>query len=213
MTVVTRNEKDAETLRRFEDHIKAELNVKEVLFSSKEDELVKVELKPNFRVLGPIFGKRMGEVSKEFAKLSRDQIHALEDGQSIELLGEKLDASHCDIRRQALSDQVLETAAGVTVFFDTNLTPELVAEGHAREFINRVQKMRKDADYHVSDRIEVQYSSGDELAKSLASHGDFIRSETLALKLEPSEKLDGADLEQAHQLDEHEVRISVRRAG
>jgi len=210
ITVVTRNEQDAEVLRSYGAHIKDELNVKEVFFSSDEASLVELVIKPNFPKLGPIFGKQMGQVSKKLASLTETEIASLESGGTIAVLEEELDASCIDIRRKAKDESVaLETAQGVTVFFDTELSESLVEEGQAREFVNRVQRMRKEADFHVSDRINVVYSTESALKKALVSFAEYIQDETLAVKLTHGPAV--GELIETHEIDGHQLTIGVER--
>lgn len=210
ITVVTRNESAAETLRVYGDHIKEELNVKEVLFSADEEGLVDLEVKPNFPVLGPIFGKQMGAVSKELKNLTPEDIRNLESGKTITVLDKELDASSLDIRRTARSGVNIETAGGVTVFYDTDISTELIAEGRARELVNRIQRMRKEADFHVSDRITIFYTADKKLEQSFSQFGEYIKEETLAEALtSASEK---GEFTQSHSIDDSEVTITISRS-
>ena len=185
ITVVTRNERDAEALKRYGDHIKEELNVKAVLFSSDEASLIAVTLKPNYPALGPIFGKEMRAAAAALASSTRDDIERLEAGGTVEILGRSLDLSHVQVLREAKTkEHELETARGVTVYFDTTLTDLLVSEGLAREFVNRVQRMRKEADFHVSDRIVTALYTSADLGRALQAHAEYIKSETLSLELQ-----------------------------
>jgi isoleucyl-tRNA synthetase len=212
ITVVTRDQNDAAVLKEFESHIREELNVKAVLFSSKEEDLVTVTVKPDFRALGPIFGKDMGQVSKILGALYPEDISKLEDGGKITVLGREVDRSVIDVRRQAKGDINIETGRGVTVFFDTKITPELMAEGLAREFVNRIQRMRKEADYHVSDRISIEFYGPDEIVKSVQAFSDYIKDETLAVNLvAAAAKCGSGDLIQDHDIEGRNVNISVKR--
>jgi isoleucyl-tRNA synthetase len=212
ITVVTRDQNDAAVLKEFESHIREELNVKSVLFSSKEEDLVTITVKPDFRALGPIFGKDMGQVSKILGALSAADISKLEDGGKITVLGREVDKSVIDVRRQAKGDINIETGRGVTVFFDTKITPELMAEGLAREFVNRIQRMRKEADYHVSDRISIEFYGPEEIVTSVQAFSDYIKDETLAVNLVASSaKCSAGDLIQDHDIEGRNVSISVKR--
>ena len=214
ITVITRNEDDARVLREYGSHITEELNVKNVVFSSHEEEYVDISIKPNFPVLGPIFGKNMGEVSKAIGGLSRQEILALEDGGSITIAGHVLTASSFLIGRKPKNNQSIETAAGVTVLFDTTLTPELISEGLAREFVNRIQRMRKEADLHISDRIAVRYHAPQELVQSLALQQEYIKAETLSTELaDESTPPEQGQLVANEEIDEWKVTIAISRVG
>jgi isoleucyl-tRNA synthetase len=193
ITVVTINEEDRETLQMFEEHIKFELNVKSVLFDSKEENLVDATIKPNFPVLGPIVGKQMGQVSQALSKLDRTSVNLIESGKSIEVLGFNLNSEHLQIIRKAKStDLEIETAAGVTVYYDLNISTQLLEEGLAREFVNRIQKLRKDSGLEVSDRIELQFSCKDTLKNAILNFADYIQSEVLGTKLTYSDSIDSS---------------------
>jgi len=213
ITVITRNDGDARVLREFGSHITEELNVKEVVFSSHEADYVDLSIKPNFPFLGPIFGKNMGEVTKAIAKLSRDEILALEDGGTIPVAGHDLGAAAFLIERKPKHGLSIDTARGVTVFFDTALTEDLIAEGLAREFVNRVQRMRKDADLHISDRISVRYHAPDELVRSLKGQQEYIKGETLTTELlvEQAPPSKGC-LVANEEIDQWTVTIAIERA-
>ncbi len=212
ITVITRNGDDARVLREHGSHIMEELNVKEVVFSSHEENYVDLAIKPNFPVLGPIFGKNLGEVTKAISKLSRKEILDLEDGGSLAVAGQSLTASAFLIERKPKHGLAIETAGGVTVFFDTTLTPELVAEGLAREFVNRIQRMRKEADLHISDRIEIRFHAPEDLSQSLAKQEEHIRSETLAASL-TAEALPptAGDAVADEEIDDWKVTIAIRK--
>ena len=105
------------------------------------------------------------------------------------------------------------TANGVTVFFDTDLSEELVAEGLAREFVNRVQRMRKEADFHVSDRIKVNYQAPDKVRTALETNNDFVMEETLTIELMAQETPSfEAEITQKHDLEGLSVEISLAKA-
>ena len=213
ITVITRNEDDARVLREHGLHITEELNVKSVTFSPHEEDYVDLTVKPNFPVLGPIFGKNLGEVTKAIAGLSRKEILAIEDGGSITVAGQALNASAFLIERKPKNGLSIETAAGVTVFFDTTLTPELVSEGIAREFVNRIQRMRKEADLHISDRITISFHGPADLKAPLEAQSDYIKSETLATALSAEAAPPSSGALVAHEeIDDWKVTIAISKA-
>ena len=212
ITVVTKNQKDEAILQKHGQHIKDELNVKEVLFSDKEDDLIQTEIKPNFPVLGPKLGKRMGELSKALKSIPEKAVQSLENGEEIEVIGLKLNSESLDIIKKAKSpDQEIETHAGVTVFYDTDISEDLIAEGVAREVVNRIQRMRKEADFHVSDRISVGINASTDLQTQVEKFIDYIKHETLTTELSFS-CLKTNDIKQAHSIENEEIEISLRRS-
>lgn len=213
ITVVTRNESDAEVLKTYGSHIEEELNVKKVLFSSKESELVEIEIKPDFRACGPIFGKEMKTLVAELKKLSSQEIDNLSNGEKITVLGQQIDSSLVQVIRRSTGDQEIETDKGVTVFFDVNLSDQLISEGQSREFINRIQRMRKDANFHVSDRIKIKFFANEALLHAIQKNKDYIQEETLALDLvhlkdAPTE----GELIQEHEIEQIALVIAISRS-
>ena len=213
ITVVTKNEANADVLSRYSQHIQEELNVKEVLFSANESELVDIEVKPDFPTLGPVFGKEMKALTAALKELSDEQACAIEAGEDLEMLGKTIPASAINLVRKPKSkDLEIETSCGVTVFFDTNLTEDLIAEGLAREFVNRVQRMRKEAGFEISDRILTAYNSDDSLAQAINSNSEFIKSETLSIDLQKDTKLNGQyDYKQEAEIDGFKLEIALKR--
>ncbi|HLE56770.1 MAG TPA: DUF5915 domain-containing protein, partial [Rhodothermia bacterium] len=115
-----------------------------------------------------------------------------------------------EISSHGIEGWQVEQVDGVTVALDTRVTPELRAEGIAREFMNRVQNMRKAAGFNVVDRIAVSYHADDEFSAALSSHADWIRNETLAKELERAESPHGERVER-FDIGTSEVTIGVRR--
>jgi isoleucyl-tRNA synthetase len=193
ITVVTSDEEMRGTLERQKNHVQEELNVKEVLFSQDEASLVTLEVRPNFKLLGPIFGKEMKACKTALQELSSEEIHTLEEGGAITVLGHELTSEQVEVRRVPKEGAVIETARGVTVLFDTEITSSLRAEGLSRELINRIQRMRKEADFEVTDRIRTELRAGEELLNMLQAHIQEIQAETLSREFQTtSEKPGGA---------------------
>ncbi|MCB0354037.1 MAG: isoleucine--tRNA ligase [Bdellovibrionales bacterium] len=213
LTVVTKDERAKEILETYGSHILEELNVKEVLFSNKEKDLVNISVKPNFPKLGPIFGKEMKQCAKELSELSLDQIVSLESGNEIEILGRKLTVEVLEVRREAKSGVPIETAKGVTVFFDMEISPELRAEGLAREVINRIQRMRKDAGLEITDRISAWFRGSTDLSKAIENNREYIQQETLSLALQgtSSEVKDADVFYQEHKIDQDTLDLWIKK--
>lgn len=213
ITVVSAYSGQTDTLKTLEEHIKEELNVKQVLFSSNEADLVTLSIKPNYPVCGPKIGKRMGELTKALVSLPMETIHQLESGLSIKVLDFELNQSDLQVIRQPKSpDLQIETSAGVTILFDTNISAELRAEGIAREFINRVQKMRKDADYHVSDRIDISYQAEACIEKAVTDFAEYIQNETLAVQIIRSkDRPEPGDIVQPQEIEDQKVTIALTK--
>jgi isoleucyl-tRNA synthetase len=105
----------------------------------------------------------------------------------------------------------VEQEGDVTVALDTEITPGLRAEGLAREAVKRIQNLRKEADFDVTDRIEIAYQGSDQIAGAVAEYGDWIRNETLALELQPS-NTPGGEAVETFDIGDEQITIGVRRA-
>ena len=183
--VVCNDKKLLSNIQELEVLILDELNVKSVEFSSDSSELATLKAKPNFKNLGPKLGPLMKDASKIISKLSKEDILLISNGNNIDIKiqDEKITLSPDDI------DLIFEPKAGLAVGIDgelvigldTNLTKELINEGLAREFINKVQSIRKELDLNVTDRIIINYDTDVELDKAIKEHIDYIKAETLAI--------------------------------
>jgi isoleucyl-tRNA synthetase len=169
------------------DLIKAEVNVKEIeLLDDASGVLVK-QIKPNFKALGPRFGKDMGLISSEIQKFSQEQINEIDgkgeltlviSGKSITLTSEDV-----EIASQDIPGWLVANANGITVALDITISPELKQEGIARELVNRIQNIRKDSGFEVTDKIKVQLQRSGELEEAINNNEDYIKSETLTENL------------------------------
>jgi len=190
MYVVTKDDTLRAHVEEVQDIVIEELNVKEVIFSDKEENLVDVSAKANFKVLGKKLGKSMRGVALEIEKFTAEQIYSMEAGNSIkiEFNSEVFEINYDDIliQRSEKEGMIVETQNGMTVAIDTELTPELIEEGFAREFVNKIQNMRKEADFEITDKISISYNTTEALKQALVKNEEYIKSETLALVLEES---------------------------
>lgn len=180
--------------------IAEELNVKEIVFSCGDEELVVRKAKANFKVLGSKLGPKMKEAAALIAALSSKDIGLILAGASytIELSdGEKLDIGADDmiVQREEKPGMTVATESGITLALDTTLTRELEEEGFAREFVSKIQNMRKDTGLEVSDRISIHYHLDSSFKSALINFSDYICAETLAETLAEDKALDksGAD--------------------
>ncbi|MEO7965042.1 MAG: isoleucine--tRNA ligase [Gemmatimonadaceae bacterium] len=163
--------------------LKAELNVKEVVLATTADDLVTLEAKPNFRSLGKKFGKSTPLAAKAVQSLASAHLRAFEHGEALALTVEAethtLDAEDLTIVRRAVGELVVKEAEGRFAAIDPHLTPELKREGLARELVSRVQRMRKEAGFAVSDRIQLWVWGAEEIESAVAEYKDWIAGEVL----------------------------------
>ena len=181
ITVVT----DKVLGKEYTDIIRDELNVKEVIFTDSASGLVSYSFKPQLKTLGPKYGKQLGEIRALLASLDGASAKKELDGQGHITLklstGDiELTADDLLISAEQLENSFAVTDNGYTVALDTELTDELIAEGFVREIISKVQTMRKDADFNVTDHIDVTIKGSEKLEKIIADHLGDIAGDVLA---------------------------------
>ena len=204
---------------RFEDVIgdmieliKEELNVKEVLFTKDLGEYMNFSLKPNFKVLGPVLGANMKLFAGELNKLNPNEVAPrLENGETLscEIAGENFEFNkdHVLINISAKEGFNVSMENNLFVILDTTLNKQLIEEGFAREFISKIQQIRKSSNFDVLDNIDIEFNSDDEVANAIESFKDYIKSETLALNIT---RVNDETLEN-HNLNDHMTGIKVIR--
>jgi len=192
--IPVRNIAEKEAIQAVEELILSEINVKELeLLDDASDVLVK-EIKPNFKTLGPRFGKKMRFVLAAIQKLDESQLKYLEAEEEIELLieGEKITLSNADVEIQSkdIEGWLVANNNGITVALDIQLNEKLVEEGVARELINRIQNLRKDAGFEVTDKIILYLTPHNSLNAALNNNLEYIKTETLTQKIYIQDKVD-----------------------
>lgn len=190
--------------------IKEELNVKEVQFEEDLSEFMEFELKPNFRVCGSILGSKV----KEFGKVLREAdakelLGKLEEGKvSLELGGEEteIERDFVEVKISAKEgfDVIMEN--NLFIILDTELNEELLNEGYVREFVSKIQQLRKKKDLDILDNIKISYKSDDEVEKAIERDKEFIKSETLALEVVNEDN--DAEVEN---LNSHDIKIDIEK--
>ena len=208
------NGQKREILEPVEDLVKEELNIKNIHYIENLDKYVNYNLKPNFPVLGPKFGSLVKSIASTLAQAdAKDLIQTLRqegsitiqvDGNEIELTEDDL-----DIRIQEQEGFTVEMNNDNFVILDTELTDQLIAEGLAREIISKVQTMRKDADYQITDNITVEYVSDVEVKEAVEEYLEYIKDETLATEVE--RVVEASDEFQEWDINGHETYIKVER--
>ena len=169
------------------DLIKEELNIKEVVFENNLENYMNYEVKPNFKVCGPLFGANIKLLSQELQKLSIDEIDKLNNNEKVMIkLNEQdyeLDSSMVDIRINAKEGFNVGSDSKNFIILNTTLTDELINEGIVREMISKVQNERKQRDFNIVDRIKIYYYSEQNLEEKLHDYLEFIKNETLAVDI------------------------------
>jgi isoleucyl-tRNA synthetase len=189
MVVVDKSKRDV--LEEMKQVILEEINVKELIALEDNSGIVNKSAKPNFKVIGPKYGKLVKPLTAAIKELDKNAINSLEKTGEYEI---KIDSENVKIVRddvEIVSHEIegwlVETEEGVTVAIDIELTEELIAEGYAREFVNRVQNMRKDYGLDVVDRIILSANGDEKLIGYINKFSDYIANEVLAENIIHSE--------------------------
>ncbi len=194
------------------DLIKAEVNVKEIVLLDDASGILVKQIKPNFKALGPRFGKDIGLISKEIQSLSQEQINLLEREGSLSLViaGNSINLSleDVEISSQDIEGWLVANSNGITVALDITISEELKEEGIARELVNRIQNIRKDSGFEVTDKIKVHLQKNSVLEKAVKANEVYIKSETLTETLVFEENIsDGTEIE----FDEIKTKIAITK--
>jgi isoleucyl-tRNA synthetase len=189
-----------EQLEKVEDLIRAEVNVKEIEYLSGDNTFIKKKIKPNFVALGKKLGPKMKSVSTALSNFSQEEIAKLEKEGNITLILNQepiiLSIQEVDITSEDIPGWVVANKNALTVALDVTVTPELAQEGNAREFVNRIQKIRKDNGYDLTDRILVKVADVPSLTDSLTQFNEYICAEILADSIElVKEPANGTEIE------------------
>ncbi len=174
------------TLERMFDLIQEEVNIHEIVYVSEDEDFVRYELKPQFKVMGPKYGNRMKAIASELARVKGQEVlKAFNDTGSYKLAALDIDLVPEDVavHIQPREGFVFESMKDMFVALDTALTPELIREGYARELVNKIQFSRKEQGFEIMNRIMVEWIGDDEIKAALDAHGEFIQSETLCDEL------------------------------
>ncbi|MEE4300264.1 MAG: isoleucine--tRNA ligase [Pseudomonadales bacterium] len=180
LTVIHRDAALLEEIRGLEGYIAGELNVKHVEYSTDEASFIRLYARPNFKRLGRRLGKRMKHFQGLISALDAEALEAFVANGTLELDGEVFDADDVEVLREAQEGTEALSNRFVSIDMDLEVTPELAAEGLAREVVNRIQRARKESDLNVADRIGVTFRCDDDLRAALETHRDYVAGETLA---------------------------------
>ncbi len=178
--------------------ILTEVNVKELQFVTEDDGILKKRIKPNFKTLGPKHGKLMKGIAAEMAKMSTHDIAMFEKDGSFPLTvaGENIliESGDAEVISEDIPGWLVANEGSLTVALDIEVSPELRKEGIAREFINRIQNIRKDSGFDVTDKITVRIQPNELTDEAVRDYADYIASQTLAtsVSVDPSVTPDGA---------------------
>jgi isoleucyl-tRNA synthetase len=203
---------EREEILAVSDLIKSEVNVKEIELIDEGSGMLVKQIKPDFKALGPRFGKDMKAVAAVISGFDQKQIATLEkDGEISVSINEKNTTLALDdviISSQDIEGWLVANANGVTVALDVTITPDLKNEGIARELVNRIQNLRKDSGFEVTDRIEVTLQDNEKLKTAVNQNLQYIKEETLTEVLQFQPQIsNGTEIA----FDDIETRISIKK--
>ena len=202
-------------LRKVEDLVLAEVNVKSIDYLVDSEGFIKKKIKPNFVALGKKLGPKMKQVSTALSGFEQHDIAVFEKEGTYPVKldnGETVDLSltEVEISSEDIPGWTVATKGPLTVALDINVTPELEQEGNAREFVNRIQKIRKDSGFEVVDRIDVTVEANNGIKESLAKYNNYICAEILADKLEFANHIDGGT---EIEVNDKPLKVTVLKRG
>ncbi|WP_308659674.1 isoleucine--tRNA ligase [uncultured Alistipes sp.] len=194
--------------------ILGEVNVKELELIEQTTGIITKRIKPNFKTLGPKYGKYMKQIAALTAQFSQERIAEIEAAPEsvLEIDGQQIVVTPADfeITSEDMPGWLVASEGKLTVALDITLTDELCAEGVARELINRIQNIRKDSGFEVTDKIRVEIEQKELVAEAVARYADYIASQTLAVEVKSSAEPQGESVV-ATDIDEEPLRIAVTR--
>ena len=212
MVVVDKSKNDA--LAKMKEVILDEVNIKELVVLNDDSEIVNKSAKANFKVIGPKFGKKVNAIANLIKQLDRNSVSMLEKGEGVSF---KVDDEEFSITKEdveiitsEITGWVIEQEEDIITAVDTELDDKLIAEGLAREFVNRVQNMRKDAGFEVTDRIEIKFSGNSKIVDAVKQFQSYISSETLSEKLSESKNFNGG-YQQNWKIGELDCSIQIEK--
>jgi isoleucyl-tRNA synthetase len=176
------------------DLIKSEVNVKEIELLDDASGILVKRIKPNFKTLGPRYGKDMKAIAKAVAGLTQEDIQKIErEGEivlDLENKSIKLQLEDVEISSQDIEGWLVASSGSLTVALDVTITDDLRKEGIARELVNRIQNLRKESGFEVTDKIDIKFLKNKTVENAVLSNLQYIKSETLTADLEFEETLD-----------------------
>jgi len=202
-------------LTAFLDVLAREVNVKEIDVVASDEELVRLRPKPNFRALGKVYGKDTPLAAKATRHLTAEQLQQLEGGGAVSVTEDgrtwRYRPEDVVVEREVVTDWPVQSEGAFVVALDPEVSEELRREGLAREVVNRVQRLRKEAGYDYNTRIALGISGAADVLEAAHAHHEFIAGETLARQLEAGEDLPNSDVRESVDIDGRCVVLSVRR--
>ena len=209
--IPTLNNTEKQEITAVADLIKSEVNVKEISFIDDTSGILIKQIKPNFKTLGPRFGQNMKSVATVIQNFTQKDIQSLEkNGKFVVKLAEKdvtLSLEDVEITSQDIEGWLVANSGSLIVALDATITNELRGEGIARELVNRIQNLRKDSKFEVTDKINIILQKHPDLEKAVLANIDYIKAETLTANLTFEENIAGELIE----FDNITTKISINK--
>jgi isoleucyl-tRNA synthetase len=193
------------------DILVAEVNVKTYQVVESDDELVTVHGKANFRSLGKRYGKATPQAAEAVGALPAAALHGLERGESVRSGEWEFFPEDVTVTRDVASAWVVQADGPYVVALDPVLTPDLIEEGLAREVVNRVQRLRKDADFEYTTRIDLSVSGAPDVVAAVEAFQGYVMGETLARRLLLGSLLEDADITREVDIEGRAATLGLRR--
>lgn len=182
LTIIHKDNDLLVEIAKLEQYIKTELNIKRIEYSTEEERFISLYAKPNSPILGKKLGKSFRQYKDLIEQLDAAELNRLQEEGQIELAGKSFTTDEILLFREAKKGTEALSNRFICIDMDCELSEELIAEGWAREVVNRIQRSRRDLGFNIVDRINVVYSSSNELATAIEKHLAYIKTETLANK-------------------------------
>ena len=198
-------------LKRLKQQVLDELNVKELVVTADESDLMEVEVKPNLAALGPKYGKNLGEIKELIAQLDPQSVTELtREGKDVPVGKYLLQPDELLVSTRARGNYSIAEEGPYAVGIPTEISGELIEEGMAREIVHRIQTMRRSAGFDIADYITTWYQSSERVAQVIDHFSDYIKQETLSMDLKAGDPPDGAYHENLS-LEGDELSLAVKR--
>ena len=211
--VKLRSPEESRMLSQVAPQVVEELNVRELVPINEERQVLEFKVQPNMSLLGPKYGPALRNIVSALAAASPSEVYAdVVSGRNVEIDGYTLAPEEVLVSGSDGEGYSVASEGGYVVAITTDVTPELKLEGLARELVHRIQSMRRSAGFDIADYIVTYYQGGPELDDVMATHGDYVRQETLSGRLLNDRPARGAYTE-THRLNGIEATLGVKRVG
>lgn len=198
--------KNKEILKGLDDLIKEELNVKEIIFENDLSKYMNFKIKPNFKEAGKVLGNKMKDFTNFLQNLNQDQINEIINSKTLTFENQKIDFNLIEIKAESKEGMSSVVENNNLIILNTTLTNDLIEEGIAREIISKVQKLRKEKDFEIENRIKLFYNGNEIIDKVFENFKDYIKQETLSTEI-----IKDNNLNTKYDINNNEVYLDVKR--